>query len=79
MQVGVLEAKNRLSELLELAAAGEEVVVTKHGRPFVELKPAARRVEDLDELFERIKRRRKQMGLKLTPEEIKSYIEDGRM
>ena len=33
------EAKNRLPELIERALKGEDVVITHHGRPVVELKP----------------------------------------
>jgi prevent-host-death family protein len=33
----VAEAKNRLSELIDRALNGEEVVITRHGRPVVEL------------------------------------------
>ncbi len=35
----VAEAKNRLSELIDQALSGEGVVITRHGRPVVELKP----------------------------------------
>lgn len=34
----VAEAKNRLSELIDRALKGEGVVITRHGRPVVELK-----------------------------------------
>jgi prevent-host-death family protein len=34
----VAEAKNRLSELIDRALKGEEVVITRHGRPVAELK-----------------------------------------
>jgi prevent-host-death family protein len=37
----VAEAKNRLSELIDRALEGEGVVITRHGRPVVELKPVA--------------------------------------
>jgi prevent-host-death family protein len=35
----VVEAKNQLSELIDRALRGEGVVITRHGRPVVELKP----------------------------------------
>jgi prevent-host-death family protein len=37
----VVEAKNQLSELIDRALRGEGVVITRHGRPVVELKPIA--------------------------------------
>lgn len=41
---GVAEAKDGLPSLIDKALAGEEVVITRHGRPVVELRaiePAA--------------------------------------
>ena len=40
MQVNVLEAKNRLSQLIKRAQAGEEVVIANRGEPVVRLVPA---------------------------------------
>jgi prevent-host-death family protein len=40
MQVNILEAKNRLSQLVKRAAAGEEVVIANRGKPVVRLVPA---------------------------------------
>jgi len=40
--IGAFEAKNRLSELLEAAENGEEIMITKHGRPVARLVPAAK-------------------------------------
>lgn len=37
----VVEAKNNLSDLINRAANGEEVVITRHGQPVVELKAVA--------------------------------------
>ena len=37
----VVEAKNRLSELIDRALKGEGVVITRHGTPVVELRPVA--------------------------------------
>jgi len=38
-QVGAFEARNRLSELLAVVENGEEVTITKHGRPVAKLVP----------------------------------------
>lgn len=35
--IGALEAKTHLSELLDRAAGGEEIVITKHGKPVARL------------------------------------------
>ena len=37
MQLGLREAKARLSELISAAEAGERVVITRYGEPVVEL------------------------------------------
>ena len=37
VEVGTYEAKARLSELLDRVAAGETVVITRHGRPVARL------------------------------------------
>lgn len=41
----VVEAKNRLSELIDRAQQGETVVITRHGKPVAELRavPASAR------------------------------------
>jgi prevent-host-death family protein len=49
----VAEAKNRLPELIDRALKGEDVVITRHGKPVAELKPIPKpprsvTAEDLD-------------------------------
>jgi prevent-host-death family protein len=39
----VAEAKNTLSRLIDRALADEEVIITRYGKPVVELRPALRR------------------------------------
>ena len=39
----VVEAKNTLPKLIDRALQGEEVVITRHGKPVAELKPLRRR------------------------------------
>lgn len=43
LELSVREAKSRFAEAAAAAARGERVVVTKHGKPFVELVPAQRK------------------------------------
>ncbi len=40
MQVNILQAKNRLSELIRSARAGEEVIIANRGEPVARLIPA---------------------------------------
>ncbi len=42
-QVNVYEAKTQLSKLLDRAAAGEEIVIARNGRPVARLMPIQRR------------------------------------
>jgi prevent-host-death family protein len=39
----VVDAKNSLPKLIDRALDGEEVLITRHGKPVVELRPAASR------------------------------------
>ena len=62
--VGAFEAKTHLSSLLDRVAEGEEVVITKHGKPVARLVSAARIDHDrVNEAFEKLKLLRKQTTL----------------
>jgi prevent-host-death family protein len=37
----IAEAKDQLSRLIDAAIAGEDVIITRHGKPVVELRPTA--------------------------------------
>lgn len=43
MQTNILDAKNRLSQLIKAAQAGEEVVIANRGEPVVRLTPVNRK------------------------------------
>lgn len=38
----IVEAKNKLSELIDRASRGEGIVITRHGQPVAELRPIAK-------------------------------------
>lgn len=40
-QLDIIDAKARMDELLDRASAGEEIVLSKDGKPVVRLSPAA--------------------------------------
>ncbi len=42
MQVNILEAKTRLSQLIKAVQAGEEVVIANRGAPVAKIVPAAK-------------------------------------
>ena len=54
--VGMLEAKTQLSALADRAVGGEEIVITRHGKPLVKIVPAvADRKVDAEELLRRMR------------------------
>ena len=65
--VGAFEAKTHLSSLLDRVAAGEEVVITKHGKPVARLVSAARidqaRANDALEKLKALRKRTTLRGL----------------
>jgi prevent-host-death family protein len=82
-QVGAFEAKNKLGSLLDRVEAGEEILITRHGRPAARLAPVitiseadrARAHAALARMTERAKAR------KTGPfdwEEWKAYRDEGR-
>lgn len=77
-EVGTLEAKNRLSSLLDQVLEGEEVVITRHGKPvarLVPMQPADRKVETAREIVQRLKALRdsiKPRGKPIPWEELKN-------
>ena len=66
MNHSIVEAKNNLSALIDRALAGEEVTITRHGKPVVRLVPAeAQRPLSGAELLDRLDAIR--AGLPLAP------------
>lgn len=45
----IAEARDQLSALIERALKGEGIVITKHGRPVVELKPIPEPIQPITE------------------------------
>lgn len=76
--VGLFEAKNNLSALVERALQGEEITITRHGQPVAMLVPVAGRADRSPrEVVEHLRSVRK--GARL-PEgyTIRRLIEEGR-
>ena len=77
--IGIFEAKNRLSELVERASRGEEIVITRRGEQVARLMPP-RAVDPLGEartLAVRIRQSRQEQSLG-GGVSIKELIEEGR-
>jgi prevent-host-death family protein len=77
MTVGIFEAKQKLSQLVERASKGEEIVITRRGKEQARLVPMpAERERTLKEIFDSITNRpRIRLPKGLT---IKNLIEEGR-
>jgi prevent-host-death family protein len=83
MNVTAYELKTRCGELIDRAAAGEEIVITKRGVVKARMVPA----EHFDprkqaEVFARIAQIRDRLAKKgtlITRQEVRAAIEDGRL
>jgi prevent-host-death family protein len=76
--VGAYEAKTHLSGLLDQVEQGEEITITRHGRPIAKLVPAAMRPnpETVRQAIDDI--RALSRGKHATREEILEWINEGR-
>jgi len=74
--IGLFEAKQKLSEIVERAAEGERIGITRRGKLAAVLGPA-RSSTNLEEIFNEIEEIRKQVK---RPKgfSVKSLIEEGR-
>ena len=76
-KVGLFEAKQKLSELVERAARGERIGITKRGKLAAVMGPAQEQ-GDVKKAFEEIEKIRKR-SKKVPGVTVKSLIEEGRM
>ena len=76
--MGTFEAKTHLSELLDRVANGDEITITRNGKPIARLVPVeATTASDRRELARRIDRARR--GVTLGPGlTIRKLIDEGR-
>jgi prevent-host-death family protein len=79
-EVGAFEAKNTLSALLDLVERGEEVTITRHGRPVARLVPPRGQPnrEEARAAAERIRERARKLKLGITLEEALAWRDEGR-
>lgn len=78
-KVGLFEAKQKLSELVDRATRGERIAITKRGKLAAALVPMQEVEVDIKEVFasmDRIRKRAKPLPPGVT---IKDLIEEGRM
>lgn len=79
-EIGAFEAKNKLSALLDLVEKGQEVTITRRGKPVAKLVAAnaavAKKKLTPEEAIEGIRKLRK--GLTLGGISLKELINEGR-
>lgn len=78
--IGAFEAKNTLGSLLDLVEKGEEVVITRHGKPVARLVRENLHADRSDALkaAQRIRSRAEAEGLGFDWQEWKDYRNEGR-
>jgi prevent-host-death family protein len=80
--VGAYDAKVKLAELLDRVERGEQIVITRHGKPIARLIPeAAHDVAKAKAAVARLGEIRKELaaqGIRLTQAEIREMRDEGR-
>lgn len=75
--IGAYEAKTHLSDLLDDVEAGEDITITRYGKPVARLVPASQdRESDTGETIEALKEFRE--GRRLDSADLDAMIEEGR-
>jgi prevent-host-death family protein len=81
--ITAFEAKTRLGHLLDRVQAGEELLITRHGRPIARLVPirqdqSADGVDRALATFREIRESLKAKGVRISRKEIREWISEGR-
>jgi prevent-host-death family protein len=79
MQIGAFDAKNTLGALLDRVENGEEIVITRHGKPVARLVPSSAVIDpkEAHATAERIRARAKALHLGLFDWEALKADRDG--
>jgi prevent-host-death family protein len=76
--VGAYEAKTHLAELLEKVEAGEEITITRHGRPVARLVPVMKKATVSERAAAVARIQKLGQGLSLGGLKIRNLISEGR-
>ena len=71
----VATTKDRLSSLIDKALAGEEVIITRHGKPTVELRTVSPERGDRETAFDRLRELREAIPRSKTPIPIERFYD----
>lgn len=80
MEIGAFEAKNRLGMLLDRVEQGEEILITRHGKPVARLVPSTTRIqnEEARAALRRIRQRAVRLNQPFDWTQMKAEREEGR-
>ena len=76
MEISIHKAKGELTKLISAAERGEKIIITRHGRPVVEIKPVGR-VGGFD--FSIDDPLRAAYGLPNTPQPVGEVVDDAKL
>lgn len=80
-EIGAFEAKNQLGQLLDLVERGEEILITRHGKPVASLVPPRQKMgrDEARAAIQRIRARAEQCKLgRFDWSEWKTFRDEGR-
>ena len=79
-EIGAFDAKNKLSALLDKVERGEEIVITRRGRPVAKLVPvnAGFDREEARKAAQHIRQLARRIGGKFDWKEWKKFVNEGR-
>lgn len=76
MEVGIFEAKTHFSDLVERAGRGEEITVTKRGKPVARIVPIEEPAKSVQEVVDEIRASRVNLGPDI---DLRAMIAEGRL
>jgi len=76
MKVSLTDAKAQLTDLVRRAEAGDEVILTRHGQPTVQLVPLTPPVLDRAKRREILEKFRAEASAKITPGPSAAHSQD---
>jgi prevent-host-death family protein len=80
LKIGAFEAKNTLGTLLDRVESGEEILITRHGRPIARLVPNTTRTDQsqVRAAIDRIQSRAIHLNLHFDWQQLKNDRDEGR-
>jgi prevent-host-death family protein len=81
--IGIFDAKTHLSSLVDEVEKGQEVIITRHGKPVARLvrakdKLTPEQVEQRQKALRELREIGRRLNINATQEQIKAWIEEGR-